>query len=165
MHKFTTLTGTVVVQRCADELIRAACVARDPLAFVAVCCIGGERVYNCDEALCLVAETTNERGETKQEVVGLATIAPRGESGDSETAEIVGLFVADSHRARGLGSELFACAVARCKERAGTEPSFARVRVSCVTKMGLRVVQLHLAQNPADMHYLEARDHSQWSPW
>jgi hypothetical protein len=64
-----------------------------------------------------------------------------------------------------LGPELFARAVARCKERATAEPTFARVRVSCVAKLGAGVVHKHLAAHPEDALYLEVRDHSQWSPW
>lgn len=107
------------VAEVASGLIRAAAAAQDPLAFMAVTALGGDRHVCCDEVVVAYDDDV---------LVGAATIAPKGESG-AEMPEIVGLFVLESHRRRGVGRELVLRAVEHCRER-GLVP----VRVNLLSK-------------------------------
>src|SRR3989338_4530465 len=99
--------------------------ARDLLShaqdFLAVITIGGDRIQCCDEGV--VAKTGNT-------IVGISTIAPKGESGDGPP-EIVGTYVLNSQRGEGVGKELLLRAIARCKER-----NLVPVHMTAVTKGG-----------------------------
>ncbi len=97
----------LIVSRIANELIRAAVAAKDPLSFMAVSVIGGDRHLCCDEAVVAFDGSVP---------VGMATIAPKGESG-AGMPEIVGVFVLAKYRRRGVGRELFIRAISRCRER------------------------------------------------
>lgn len=90
-----------------DGIILMASRKKDPQTMLAAITLGGDRHLCCDEAV--VAWD----GDIP---VGIATIAPKGESGEGE-AEIVGLFVLDGHRRQGVGRELFTRAIARCRVR------------------------------------------------
>src|SRR3989344_5256189 len=74
---------------------------------LAVITIGGDRIQCCDEGVVAKAGNT---------IVGMSTIAPKGESGDGPP-EIVGTYVLNSQRGEGVGKELLLRAIARCKER------------------------------------------------
>lgn len=132
------------VGRVADGLIRAAADASDSLTFLAVVTIGGERAWVCDEAI--VASDESE--------IGIATISETGEAGRG-MPEVVGVFVLEAHRGRGVGLELLRRAIARCRER-----GFPRVGASAVSKGGMRLIE---RLSPEDRAYLDVRDHSQFS--
>lgn len=79
---------------------------------------GGDRYSCCDDYV-----TVEENGEP----VGIATIAPEGEQ-MSGTPTIVGVYVKQEFRGRGLGKELLFRAIERCLER-----GFIKVRIDCLT--------------------------------
>ncbi len=95
------------VPKVANELIRLAADAKDPLLFLAIVTMGGDRHLCCDEAV-----SAYDRGD----LVGAATIAPKGESG-ADMPEVVGLFVLEKWRRQGVGRELLLRALARCRDR------------------------------------------------
>ena len=95
------------VARVADGLIRAAADAGDPLLGMAIVTLGGDRHLCCDEAIAAY------EGDV---LVGAATIAPKGESGE-DMPEVVGLFVLEKYRRQKVGRELLLRAIARCRER------------------------------------------------
>lgn len=74
---------------------------------------GGDRILHCDEGM-----VAKENGRP----IGLASIAPKGESGTGDP-EIVGVYVIPSERRKGVGLALLKAAVGRCRERGLAEPS------------------------------------------
>lgn len=96
----------------------------------------GDRFACCDEGVGILVEG---------ELVGIATIAPKGEAGSDGTPAIVGVFVARTHRGRGYGVALTQAAVERCRER-----GFTRVRVD-VMSTGMKQ---SIARLPADLRAL-----------
>ena len=95
------------VVRVAGGLIRLAAGAKDPPHFMAKITTGGDRHTCCDEIV--AAYDGND-------LIGAATIAPKGESG-ADMPEIVGLFVLEKWRRQGVGRELLLRAISRCRER------------------------------------------------
>lgn len=67
----------------------------------------GDRMWCCDEALGL---------EVDGEIVGVATIAPKGEDGCGQS-EIVAVYVREEYRRRGYAIALLRSALVRCEER------------------------------------------------
>ncbi|HWO07447.1 MAG TPA: GNAT family N-acetyltransferase [Candidatus Paceibacterota bacterium] len=114
--KYTVITQPELTA-IAGYLIREAANQRDLLAVTAISSIGGDRIHCCDEGI--VARTFFGN------VVGLSTIAPRGESGDG-SPEIVGVFVGKGYRRRGVGRALLIRAIKRCEER-GLRPNMIAV--------------------------------------
>ena len=101
----------------ANDLIRNAADTRDLLTVAAISAIGGDRIVCCDEGI--VARTRFGN------LVGLASIAPQGESHDG-SPEIVGVFVGRKYRRKGIGKELLIRVINRCEER-GLRPSMHAV--------------------------------------
>lgn len=75
---------------------------------------GGGRILHCDEGMV----SRDEDGKP----IGLASIAPCGESGSGDP-EIVGVYVIPEERRKGVGLSLLRAAVGRCRERGLAEPS------------------------------------------
>jgi len=133
---------TTEVSAHAEQLTRRA----GQQILEAVIVIGGERAWVCDEAI--VARTDSG------ELVGMSTIAPRGESGVGVT-EIVGVFVLTSHQRQGIGYELLRRALERCVAR-----GFTAVRLTAVSRAGSALV----SKRPSDLPItVEVLDFSQYN--
>ena len=111
--------GTDQLLYLTHELIRRAADAGDPLTVIAIGAIGGDRATCCDEAVTVRVDNV---------LVGIATIAPKGESGDS-SPEIVGIFVALEFRRHGFGEQLFIRVLGRMRER-----GFTQMRATLLTR-------------------------------
>lgn len=85
---------------------------------IQVILFGGDRLTCCDDFV-----TVEENGEP----VGIATIAPEGEQ-MSGTPTIVGVYIKQEFRGKGLGKDLLHKAIERCIER-----GFTKVRIDCLT--------------------------------
>jgi GNAT superfamily N-acetyltransferase len=97
------LTSTATVHRWLWEYAKN----KTPDLALLVILFGGERLSCCDEAV--VATSQDGR------IVGLATLAPEGETG--RWPEIVGLYVDPAWRRQGIGKRLLTRAVERMAER------------------------------------------------
>jgi len=98
-----------------------------PITPVTALLFGGDRALHVDESV--VAENGFE------DVVGLATIAPKGESGH-DVPTIVGLWVHPSFRGRGHGRNILQDAISRCRER-----GFGSVRVDALSSAANKVIR------------------------
>lgn len=88
--------------------------------------LGGERMSCCDEAVVLEDGNGN--------LVGMATIAPRGESGEGKPA-IVGLYVLPRFRRQGYAKELLLKTIERCIER-----GFEKICLDVMSRRLMRVI-------------------------
>mgnify|MGYP001609444789 CR=1 FL=1 len=91
------------------------------------CLFGGDRFGCIDEAVVL---------EVDGEIVGLATIAPRGEERSGQPT-IVGLYARHEWRGNGYGYRLMMAAIDRMRERGLPKP----YRADAISSPGFRVCQ------------------------
>lgn len=91
------------------------------------CLFGGDRFSCIDEAVCL---------EVDGEIVGLATIAPRGEELSGQPT-IVGLYVRHQFRGNGYSYRIMMAAIDRMRERGLTKP----FRADATSSPGFRACQ------------------------
>ncbi len=123
----------------AHRITREAIDNRDPLAFLAVAILIGDRIRCCDEGVVFVDDASR----------GLATISSEGEGYDG-TPTIVGVFVRDPDRRHVCGVVLLEMAVRRCIER-----GFKKIRLDAITRGGKRVI----AKLPAELReFLDIHD-------
>lgn len=85
----------------------------------------GDRFSCCDQGV----------GAFKNELVGIATIAPEGEMHDG-TPTIVGLYVSPEHRCQGIGTALMRAAVEQCRDR-----GFSSVRVDVMSTGAKKAIE------------------------
>lgn len=95
-----------------------------PLTVSVAILLGGDRLTCCDEGVALKVEG---------QIVGVATIAPKGEE-QSGTPTLVALYVHPDHRQRGYARIIAEAAAKRCKER-----GFTMVRVDVMSAHAMRV--------------------------
>jgi len=79
---------------------------------------GGDRISCVDEAVAVMVDG---------QIVGLATIAPNGESGSGKPT-IVGAYVLPAFRGKGFGRQLLEFAIRRCLER-----GFMKIRLDVMS--------------------------------
>lgn len=94
-----------------------------PLAYGLL--FAGDRISVCDEAVV---------GRIGEDVVGFATIAPRGEANSGQPT-IVGLYVLPDHRRRRYGAGIFVATVERCLDR-----GFEKVRVDVMSDYVAKII-------------------------
>jgi GNAT superfamily N-acetyltransferase len=82
---------------------------------------GGDRIMCCDEGFGLF--------DDQDQVVGMITIAPKGETCCADVPTIVGLWVHPIFRQKGFGKNLLEYAIKRCLER-----GFSQIRIDLLTK-------------------------------
>lgn len=88
--------------------------------------LAGDRLSCCDEAVGV---------EVDGKIVGVATIAPRGEM-ESGQPTIVAIYVLPDHRGQGYGRAVTQAAVERCLTR-----GFDNIRVDTLSTGGRNVVE------------------------
>lgn len=115
-----------------------------PFSVVSAILFGGDRLSCCDEAVVM-------REDESGELVGIATIAFRGES-CSGGPEIVGLYILPQHRGQGCAFLLLQETLKRCKER-----GFSKIGVCVLSAKMLRII----GQLPKETkEFLAIRDQS-----
>ena len=87
--------------------------------------LAGDRISCCDEGVIM---------EEKGNLIGVATIAPRGE-GESGQPTIVGLYVAPKYRSKGYGSQILQKTIERCLER-----GFENIRMDVMSSNATKII-------------------------
>lgn len=101
-------------------------VASLPPSYVVGMLLVGDRLSCIDEAVAC---------EVENQIIGVATIAPRGEM-SSGVPTIVALYILSAFRGKGYGKSLMEAAVRRCVER-----GFSRVRVDILSAYAKRIIE------------------------
>jgi len=103
--------------------------------------LSGDRLFCCDEGVI---------AEQESKLIGVATIAPKGE-GMSGQPTIVGLYVVPEYRGRGIGSRILQRAVERCIER-----GFNKIRMDVMSSKAMKIIEKlpDELKNKIDIHYL-----------
>ena len=121
-------TGTLSIQEISNFVSSHFSAATAVL-------FGGDRLSCCDEGVGIHLDG---------KLVGIATIAPRGEQ-DSGVPTIVGVYVDKAARQNRLGRQLFIATVQRCQER-----GFTRIHVDSMSVGMMKIID----SLPAEMRNL-----------
>lgn len=115
-------------------------ISNIPITPVVVMLLGGDRLSCCDEAVAL---------KVKEEIVGVATIAPKGEQMSGQPT-IVALYILPKYRKTGYGKLLMTKTVERCQER-----GFEKIQVDVLSK---RIFPIIKSLPPESQSRLEVND-------
>lgn len=123
-HKKETAPTLAVVSQ--DVLIKKVkSLYKKPDAAVLLL-LAGDRMSCCDEGVIM---------EEKGNLIGVATIAPKGEE-ESGQPTIVGLYVVPEHRSRGYGGQILQKAIERCLER-----GFENIRMDVMSSNATKIIK------------------------
>jgi len=103
--------------------------------------LSDDRLFCCDEGVI---------AEQESRLIGVATIAPKGEEMSGQPT-IVGLYVVPEYRGRGIGSRILQRAVERCIER-----GFNKIRMDVMSSNAMKIIEKlpDKLKNKIDIHDL-----------